>query len=174
MRNRLLTCLIVSCLVCLSLAAHEERHKSEGDETTQTLDSAYAVIRVGYEQLKPVFESGCFDCHSDQTRFPWYHSLPIIGSWMDGHLSEARQHLDFSNGFPFGGHARQADNLYSLKEEISSDAMPLWQYRLMHWGAAPNSEEKDSIYAWVDRSLMLLAAHGEYPFNRPENVPGVK
>jgi hypothetical protein len=52
--------------------------------------------------------------------------------------------------------------------------MPLKSYRIMHWGAAPNDEEKDSIYAWIDRSLTMLASHGQYPFNKPENVPTAK
>ncbi len=174
MRIHLIRGLMLLLLLCVSLTAHEE-HAAPSNETMppqMDLDSMYAVIALGYERLKPVFEAGCFDCHSNQTDFPWYHSLPIIKGWMSGHLSEARKHLDFSNGFPFGGHASQADNLYSLKEEVLSGAMPLWQYRLMHWGAAPNDVEKDSIAAWVDRSLILLAAHGQYPFNNPENVPG--
>lgn len=137
--------------------------------------AAYSQIAVGYERLKPIFKDGCFDCHSDQTDYPWYHSLPVIKGWMDEHMAEARDELDFSPGFPFGGHhKRQADNLYKMKHEIEEGAMPLKSYRLMHWGAAPNSEEKDSIYAWVDRSLILLASHGQYPFNKPENVPAAK
>lgn len=152
---------------------------SQDDEATPTLSpeiaAAYSEIAVGYERLKPVFESGCYDCHSTQTDFPWYHSLPVIKGWLEEHVAEARNELDFTQGFPFGGHhKRQADNLYKIKGELESGAMPLWQYRLMHWGAAPNDEEKDSIYAWVDRSLILLAAHGEYPFNAPENVPGAQ
>jgi hypothetical protein len=157
---------------------HGDKHEPPLADTLAvapaTRDSTNALIRSGYERLQPVFRRACFDCHSNQTQFPWYHSLPIIGSWMSGHLSEARKHLDFSNGFPFGGHASQADNLYSLKEEVLSGAMPLWQYRLMHWGAAPNDVEKDSIAAWVDRGLIMLATHGEYPFNNSENVPAVR
>lgn len=174
---RALAVLALVAVWSLSLIAHEEP-SSPATTAPQTapakanLDSAYTIITAGYERLKPVFEDGCFDCHSDKTDFPWYHSLPIIEDWMSGHVKEARQHLDFSNGFPFGGHGRQADNLYAIKEEaVVEGDMPLWQYRLMHWGAAPNREEKDSIAAWVDRSLILLAAHGQYPFNNPENVP---
>jgi hypothetical protein len=161
-------------MLCLSVTAHEGNDAPESDGTSPGLESAYAAIAVGYERLKPIFKDGCFDCHSDQTDFPWYHSLPIVRGWLDNHTEEAREHLDFSSGFPFGGHARQADNLFSIKEELVENAMPLWQYRLMHWGAAPNDEEKDSIYVWVDRSLILLAVHGQYPFGKPENVPEAK
>jgi hypothetical protein len=150
---------------------------SEGDEDADTavvpeVAAAHVEINSGFERLKPIFKDGCFDCHSNQTDFPWYHSLPIIKGWLDEHVAEARDELDFSSGFPFGGHhKRQADNLLKIKRELEAGAMPLRSYRFMHWGAAPNAEEKDSIYAWVDRSLILLASHGQYPFNKPENVP---
>ena len=52
--------------------------------------------------------------------------------------------------------------------------MPLRSYRLMHWGAAPNDAEKDSIFTWIDNSLRLLAKRGQFPFNKRENVPEEK
>ncbi len=165
--------LVVVGVLVLCLAAVVQ--SNDDDDTVATppeIAAAYAQINDGFQMLKPVFEDGCFDCHSNQTDYPWYHSLPIIKGWLDGHIAEARDELDMSNGFPFGGHhKRQADNLLKIKREIESGAMPLKSYRIMHWGAAPNGDEKDSIYAWVDRSLILLASHGQYPFNKPENVP---
>jgi hypothetical protein len=156
--------------LCTAFVAHSEEEQEAA--VSPEIAAAYAEINLGFERLKPVFQSGCFDCHSNQTDFPWYHALPIIKGWLDGHIAEARDELDMSNSFPFGGHhKRQADNLLKIKREIEAGAMPLKSYRIMHWGAAPNDEEKDSIYAWVDRSLVLLASHGQYPFNKPENVP---
>ena len=157
------------------MAVYSQDDRREPVPVSPEIAAAYSEIGVGFERLKPIFKSGCFDCHSSETDFPWYHSLPIIEGWLDEHVAEARDELDMSNGFPFAGHSRrQADNLLKIKREIESGAMPLWSYRLMHWGAAPNTEEKDSIYAWVDRSLILLASHGQYPFNKPENVPAAK
>lgn len=161
----------VLVFLCAILAQPQER-ENDPPAVTPEIAAAYVQISAEFELLRPIFKVGCFDCHSDQTDFPWYHSLPIIGSWMDGHIAEAREELDFSAGFPFGGRrARQADNLLKIKREIEEGAMPLRSYRMVHWGAAPNEAEKDSIYSWVDRSLILLASHGQYPFNKPENVP---
>lgn len=170
---------ITATLAFMTLLLAVSVNSEDEDEVvvvSPEIAAAYAQINVDYERLKPVFKDGCFDCHSDQTDFPWYHSLPVIKGWLDEHIAEARDELDFSRGFPFGGHhsKRQADNLFKIKGELEEGAMPLKSYRFMHWGAAPNDEEKDSIYAWVDRSLILLASHGQYPFNKPENVPGAK
>ena len=86
-------------------------------------------------------------------------------------MRDAKKHLDMTDGFPFKGHARPADDLYSIKDEIAEGEMPLWSYRLMHWNAAPNAAEQDSIFVWIDNSLRLLAAHGQYPFGQPDLVP---
>jgi hypothetical protein len=144
----------------VSVIAKEEDQEESATETVQVPDSTrvvvYAEINAGFERLKPVFVRGCFDCHSDQTKYPWYHKLPIIGGWMDGHIKGARHHLDMSNGFPFGGEDSQTEMLENIKHEIEEGDMPLLSYRLMHWSAEPDKAEKDSIYAWVDQSVKLL------------------
>lgn len=172
---RLLACAgMLSVATAIVVADNNESEQSPGQPTTE-VSVAYAEINTGFEELKPIFKAACFDCHSNQTDFPWYHSLPFVKGFLDDHVAEARDELDMSNGFPFTGHSkRQADNLLKMKREIEEGAMPLKSYRIMHWGAAPNDEEKDSIYAWIDRSLVLLASHGQYPFNKPENVPAAK
>ncbi len=161
-----LSCLFTAGTV--GVIAQEEDNEKSASETVQIPDSTraaiYAEINTGFEQLKPVFVRGCFDCHSDQTDYPWYHKLPIIRGWMDGHIKGARHHLDMSNGFPFSGEDSQAEMLENIKHEIKEGDMPLLSYRLMHWSAEPDKAEKDSIYAWVDRSVKLLkssAATGE-------------
>lgn len=138
--------------------------KSEPIAETRTAalqrDSAFTVINAGFRQLEPVFRRACFDCHSDQTVFPWYHRVPGVKSWLDRDIRKARKHLDMSAGFPFVGHGNPAEDLADIREELEEGSMPPLAYRLMHPGAAPTPAEKDSIYAWIDRSLVLLGKAG--------------
>jgi hypothetical protein len=134
-------------------------------------DSVYATIQERFTEVEPTVKFGCYDCHSSQTRYPWYHKLPIIKGWIDGHTREARKHLDFSDGFPFKGHTRAADNLLAMRNEILEGHMPPLYYRVMHWEAKPTGALRDSLVAWIDTSLRTLAAHGQYPLNRPDLVP---
>jgi len=136
--------------------------------TPTNWDSLYSVINTGYQRVEPIFRRGCYDCHSIQTDYPWYHSLPLVKGFLDDHIKEGREHLDLTDGFPFKGKKQRADDLFEIKEVLLEGEMPLWSYKLMHWGAAPDDVEIDSIMAWVDESLQLLAAHGQYPFGRPE------
>ena len=137
------------------------------------LITAYAEIQSDYQAVKPLFERGCYDCHSDKTTYPWYHKLPIIKGMIDSDIRKARKHVDFTSGFPFKGPARPADDLLDIRGELIESDMPPWDYKLMHWGAAPSNAERDTIVTWIDNSLRLLAAHGQYPFDRADLVPPV-
>ncbi len=116
------------------------------------------IIRAGFERVKPIFERSCFDCHSDQTDYPWYHSLPLISGIIDDHVRVGRQHLDFSFGYPLMSEtASQRAILAAIRAEIESGDMPLPSYRLLHWGSAIEGPERDSVFAWIDSSLTLLS-----------------
>ena len=154
----LLLCLATAGLI--RVTAKEGESASTAKETAISvdakMDAVHNIINGEYKKLEPIFARGCYDCHSAQTEFPWYHKLPLVGSWMDSHIEEAREHLDMTGGFPFKGAGSQAEMLEEIWEEIEKGDMPLLSYRLMHWDAAPDETEKDSIRVWVERSTKLL------------------
>jgi len=126
------------------------------DPVDSLTDSIYLLINTTYQDIRPIFERSCFDCHSSFTDFPWYHNLPLIGGMLDHHVEEGREHLDLTGDFPFGGSGGQAQLLNEIKEEIEDGEMPLWSYRLLHWGTAIEGERRDSLFEWIDASLKLL------------------
>ena len=126
-------------------------------------DSVYAIAQQGYATVRPAFERGCYDCHSAQTHYPWYYKLPLVKSKIDGDIRQARRQVDFTDGFPFKSRGMPADALDAIRDEITSGDMPPWEYRLFHWDAKPAGAEADSVSAWIERSLALLAAHGQFP-----------
>ena len=130
------------------------------------IDSVYAEINSSFQAIKPTVAGACYDCHSDKTDYPWYHSLPIIGGWMDGHIEKGKRHIDMTNGFPFATRMPPANSLEEIKEQIEESEMPIWSYRLMHSSARLSDAQKDSIYTWVTESLKLLKAKGVTPVER--------
>lgn len=127
-------------------------------DAATTLDMAYAKVNSRFEEVRPIFEKSCFDCHSKFTDYPWYHSLPLVKGFLDGHIKEAREHLDMSDDFPFGGHASQLEQLQEIKNEIEEGGMPPWSYRIMHWGLMIENERRDSVFRWIDESLTQIEA----------------
>ena len=123
---------------------------------TDALDSVYTSIAGTYYGIEPILREGCYDCHSAQTRYPWYYKIPGIKGMIDTDIEEGREHLDMEKGFPFGGRGAQDHHLVEIKEEMASGGMPLRSYKWLHWGAAPNEAERDSIFAWIDSSLAAI------------------
>ncbi len=169
---------VISLLLTLSspiiAAQPADQSSSSGppDTTATSRDSLYAEINRGFEALQPVFVKGCFDCHTDRTRFPWYHKLPLIRSLIDSDIRGARKYLEMSSGFPFSRRGSVADDLVNVREELQSGDMPPMLYRLMHWDAKPSQAEADSVYNWINHSLTALSAHGIVPTNPPgEETP---
>lgn len=117
-----------------------------------SIDSVYALIAESYKTVEPMLKNSCFDCHTSQTVFPWYHSLPLIGGWMDGHLEDAREHLDLDQGFPFGGHATQLEQLDEIKKVIEEGEMPIFSYRIMHWGKLIEGKKQDTLFTWISNA----------------------
>ncbi len=132
-------------------------------------DSIFAIINAGFEKIKPALERSCYDCHSDQTHYPWYHSLPIIKGLIDSDIKAGRHHVDFSEGFPFAGKGSQAEMLTDIRNEIAEGEMPITAYRLMHWGRLIEPPLQDTVFAWIDSSLARLATAG---IVAPKSEPG--
>ncbi len=129
----------------------------------QLLDSIFAIIQKEFVTLEPVFKKGCFDCHTSRTIYPWYHFIPGVKGMIDDDVQEAKKHLDMSDGFPFKGHGKPADDLVAIREVLENGKMPPFNYRFMHWSAKPSDSEKESLFSWIDRGLASLATAGVHP-----------
>jgi hypothetical protein len=132
---------------------------------SEALDSLYSGINADFQTVEPILRHSCYDCHSAETVFPWYHSLPLVKQFMDGHIEHGSRHLDMTKGFPFNdGKKNQVDLLKDMRDEIKDGDMPIFSYRLMHWGTLIKGKKQDSVFAWIDRTEAKLTAFGEeYP-----------
>ena len=137
-----------------------EKAYVRGDLTVQEAvarkDSVFALINLRFQSVKPILENSCFDCHSQSTDYPWYHSIPIISGMIDDHVAEGLEHLDMSQDFPFAGKEDGLKLLEEIKKEIEEDEMPLCSYRLLHWGKLIEGDQRDSLFSWIDETTLTL------------------
>ena len=134
---------------------HENKHQSDNVAASQ--DAKIKEINNNYLiNIKPIFHKKCFDCHSNQTRFPWYHKLPFIRGWLDSDVVEGSQHLEMTSDFPFGGHGDVKDDLIAIRESTLKGTMPPFAYRIVHPSSKISEEDKDQILKWITESETLL------------------
>lgn len=97
-------------------------------------------------EIKTIFESTCYDCHSAHTNYPWYASIGAVSLILDDHIEEGREHLDFSNWDSYP-EKRQLHKLAEVYEEVEEDEMPLKMYRITHGGLS--DAERESLLNWA-------------------------
>ncbi len=159
-RYRKLGLLVILALLSANAFAHGNHHDSvHASKPKQQAKREAALTEINsvyLKQVKPIFLKKCFDCHSSQTQFPWYHSIPGVSHLIDADIAEGKKHLDMTKDFPFQGHGSPEDDLQAIGETLQKETMPPLSYRLMHWESLPTSEEKKIMLGWIAQSLEVL------------------
>jgi cytochrome c551/c552 len=99
-------------------------------------------------QTRALAKAACFDCHSNETVWPWYAKI-APASWLLKHdVDSGRRRLNFSEWG--GGRPRE---LGELAESINGGSMPPWYYTLMHPNAKLSDSEKQALILGLQTSL---------------------
>jgi len=107
------------------------------------------------ENIKLILKTACYDCHSNQTFYPWYSEIMPLGWWLNHHVEEGKEHLNFS---VFGDYSkkRQDHKLEEVKEETEEKEMPLESYTWYHKNASLSDDQIKLIVDWVDAARKEL------------------
>src|ERR1700690_2981424 len=81
--------------------------------------------------VQDILKVACNDCHTNNSRYPWYWNIQPVMWFMNGHIEEGKRHLNFSI-FTSYKIARQYKLLDNINKEIKSGDMPLTSYTLIH------------------------------------------
>jgi hypothetical protein len=131
--------------------------KKNTDKKIVTDTEVINSINAEYiKKVKPVFQKSCFNCHSSNTIYPWYYKLPLVKQLINGDIREAKEHLDLSSDFPFGGHGKPKDDLLEIQRTISEESMPPWYYKIFHQESSLSDSENNLVAGWLKKSLILI------------------
>jgi hypothetical protein len=94
----------------------------------------------------------CMNCHSNETKWPWYSRIPPLSWGMAHDVAKARQTLNFSEwaGGPGKRPAVAMGYLAAICADVRSKRMPLSTYLLLHPEARLSSQERDAICSWTN------------------------
>lgn len=98
--------------------------------------------------LASMFQESCYDCHSNQTKYPWYaHIAPT--SWLLARdVTHGRRHLNFSNW----NQMSKADKISALNDivtEVKDGDMPFFAYPIMHPKARMSKADRKEMVDWA-------------------------
>ena len=106
-------------------------------------------------EVESVLKTSCFDCHSNHTNYPFYAQVAPISFWINHHVEEGKEHLNFSDWNNYSI-KKKLHKLDEIIEEINEHEMPLGSYTLIHHDAKLKEESSKLLINW---SKELLKAY---------------
>jgi hypothetical protein len=95
-----------------------------------------------------VLRRACYDCHSNETRWPWYSYVAPVSWLLARHVKKGRADLNFSE-WPAFDFELQSLALRDIEEQIVQEKMPLGSYRRLHRDATLTPSDRDLLLEWA-------------------------
>lgn len=116
-------------------------------EQDSTVD--FTGVYLVPKNVETILRTSCYDCHSNNTNYPWYSIIQPARVFMENHIKEGKENLNFSE---FGKYSKrkQENKLDRIVKEIKSDEMPLASYTLIHQNAILTLSQKNEVIDWVN------------------------
>ncbi len=99
------------------------------------------------DSVSAILTVACYDCHSNNTRYPWYSYIEPVGSWLDDHIRHGKRDLNFSE-FASYRPRRQFHKMEEIEELVRENNMPLESYLIVHRDAILTDAQKELLYRW--------------------------
>jgi len=115
--------------------------------------------------VKIILEKACNDCHTNNTRYPWYSRVQPVDWWLDNHVRDGKKHLNLDE-YTSRSLRYQYHKLEEIAEQTKSGEMPLNSYTWLHTDARLTAAEKDLLINWADK--MRDSMRAVYPLDSLE------
>ena len=144
---------LVLVIVFVAIQFIQPAHNKSG----QILPTDFTVVYTVPTNVQTILQNACYDCHSNNTGYPWYSHIQPMAWIMERHIDNGKEKLNFSD---FGSYSsrRQISKLKGIANQIKDDEMPIASYKMMHSKAKLTKEEKSLIINWMSKTADSLTA----------------
>ncbi|MDN3669466.1 heme-binding domain-containing protein [Echinicola jeungdonensis] len=150
--------IVTGLVIVLIIIQFFQPDKNESNDQKANISTKYAIS----DEVSHILENACNDCHSNQTNYPFYAHVQPVGWWLNGHVEEGKEHLNFSE-FTNLSIADQNHQFEEIVEVIEENEMPLESYTYLglHPEASLSDKEKTSLITWAKEQMSYLKSN--YP-----------
>ncbi|MDA0193761.1 MAG: heme-binding domain-containing protein [Bacteroidetes bacterium] len=124
------------------------------DKINLPIDSSKDFIEITNppDQIRDILKTACYDCHSHETKYPWYSNIAPVSWWVKDHINDAREELNFSE---WGTYDLKKSNhkLDEMAEEVEEEGMPLTSYTLAHSEARLTGGQRKALVSWAKSQM---------------------
>lgn len=136
---------------------HPKRNKSEGPQPNY-IGKVYAIP----DDVQSIMAKACNDCHSNNTRYPWYSKIQPVHWWLNKHVLEGKKKINYDE-YTNRPLRYQYHKLEETIEMVKEGEMPLNSYTWTHKDAKLTEEEKAKITGWAQSVMDTMKAR--YPID---------
>ncbi|MDZ4808486.1 MAG: heme-binding domain-containing protein [Bacteroidota bacterium] len=153
--KKILVFLLVALVIIQFI--HPKKNKAEGPQPNY-IGNTFPIPA----DVKTILAKACNDCHSNNTRYPWYTNLQPVHWWLDKHIRKGKKELNFDQ-YTSRSLRFQYKKMEEVMDELKEGVMPLNSYTWTHIDARLTEEEKNKIIGWANTVMDTMKAH--YPID---------
>lgn len=152
--SRIKKILLALLIVIVAIQFIQPARNTNGQVSATDFAKVYGVPN----NVQSVLQTACYDCHSNNTIYPWYVNIQPMGWIMKRHIDNGKAKLNFSE-FGSLSNRRQVSKLKEISNQIKDDEMPITSYKIMHKNANLTKEEKSLIKDWINKTADSLSSN---------------
>ena len=120
------------------------------DRTNPPAPAAASLLAKTPPDITALLDRSCRDCHSNDTRWPWYTNVAPASWLVASDVHQAREHFNFSewNTYPSDDQDKFLGAMCKLAQR---GRMPLPSFLLIHWGAKLSPADVTTLCTWSDK-----------------------
>lgn len=136
---------LLAVLVIIQFFRPEKNINAAASATVNDISKVFTVP----ENVQSILKTSCYDCHSNNTYYPWYNNIQPVAWWLNHHVEEGKRELNF-NEFATYSARRQYKKMEEVIDQVKEDEMPLSSYTIIHKDAKLSQEQKLALSNWAD------------------------
>ena len=121
---------------------------SQLNKSQSTAKSDFIVVNNVPQKIKNKLLTSCYDCHSNNTNYPWYNKIQPAAIFLENHVKDGKEQLNFSKWDSLSVR-RKKSKLNEMINQIRDDQMPLSSYTIIHRDAKFSKTEKQEMIEWM-------------------------
>ncbi|TMI72462.1 MAG: cytochrome C [Bacteroidetes bacterium] len=136
---------------------HPKPNKSSGVQP-HTISQSFSIP----DDVKSILHKACNDCHSNNTRYPWYSNIQPVDWWLTNHIKEGKAELNFDE-YTNRNLRYQYNKMKETIDQVKKNEMPLNSYTWIHKDAILTATEKEKLVNWATAVMDTMKA--KYPLD---------
>jgi len=120
-----------------------KRNQSESVPNTD-----FMIVNNVPNNIKATLQTSCYDCHSNNTSYPWYNKVQPVAWFLENHIEEGKAELNFSEWDSYSNR-RKISKLKSIVSQIKNNKMPLSSYTMIHKEAVLDNTKRQEILNYI-------------------------